>query len=48
MEIIEISQTEITKQHSMKGGFDTKCKIYIELQRKINAKINNIPSAIIV
>ena len=26
MEIIEISQTKITKQHSNKGGSDTKCK----------------------
>ena len=38
MEIIEISQTKIAKQHIMKGGFDTKCKINFELQRKINAE----------
>ena len=38
MEIIEISQAKITKQHIMKGGSDTKCKINFELQRKINAE----------
>ena len=38
MEIIEISQNKITKQHSIKGGSDTKCKRNFELQRKINAE----------
>ena len=27
LEIIEISLTKITRQNSMKDGFDTKCKI---------------------
>ena len=43
LEIIEISLTKITKQNSMKDGFDTKCKIKFRVVHKIN-----IPSAIIV
>ena len=36
LEIIEISLTKITKQHSMKDGSNTKCKIKFRVQRKQN------------
>ena len=34
LEIIEISQTKIAKQHSMKDGIDTKCKIKFRVATK--------------
>ena len=36
LEIIEIFQTKITKQHSMEDGSDTKFKIKFGVQRKQN------------